>query len=229
MREPKPFVALRSTRDLHCSRPDLWRRCCAWMLAAASALAAGACTSYAVGVQHDRAQLQKISQVAVQWVPKDDIQIHVQRSDPTAETPIYGKDGKPVQPVAVYRPPPVVSEADKRTAAAHLRSIMGLYRAQVEDRLGQALRERAVAVRPAGDASVPVLRITPTHGHTTCVPLGCTDSLWLEVQVRVGSDAKPAWSARIRSATSWPQPISDAMVTEFVDTLLRNLKDSALL
>lgn len=210
-------------------RPHLPPRWCAWLLVFGCAVVLSACASYAVGVKHDRALLQKISQVTVQWVPKDDLQIHVQRSDPTADAPIYGKDGKPINPPRVYTPPPVVTDADKRTAAANVRSIMRLYRAQVEDRLGQALRDRAVVVRPSGDASVPTLRITPTHGHTTCVPLGCTDSLWLDVQVQVGAESQSAWSARIRSANSWPKPIGDAMVAEFVDTLLRNLKDSGLL
>lgn len=194
----------------------------------ASVLAAfSGCTSYAVGVKHNRELLSRITEASVLWLPNDKIKVHVIRTDPLASAPVYSKDSK--EPTYVYTEPVVVSEEDKQLASNNTRRIMRLFSTRVGAQLEQALAAKKVALRPSGSPGIAEIHISPSSGQTECVPLGCNDSLWMQVSVLVGPERKEAWSARIRARTSWPGEIGEVMVKDFADTLTKNLQDSGVI
>lgn len=198
-----------------------------WLFVASVLAALAGCTSYAVGVKHNRELLSKITEASMVWLPNDEIKVHVIRTDPLASAPVYSK-GKKEPTYESYRDPVIVTDEDKRLASNNTRRIMRLFSTRVGEQLGQALAAKKVTLRPSGTPGVPEIRITPSHGHTDCVLLGCNDSLWVQVSVLVGPERKEAWSARIRAKTTRPGEIGEVMVKDFADTLTKNLLDSGV-
>lgn len=198
-----------------------------WLFVASVLAALSGCTSYAIGVKHNRELLSRITEASVLWLPNDKIKVNVIRTDPLASVPVYSKDQK--EPTYVYTEPVVVTEEDKRLASSNTRRIMRLFSTRVGAQIEQALAAKKVALRPSGTPGIAEIHITPSSGQTECVPLGCNDSLWMQVSVLVGPERKEAWSARIRARTSWPGEIGDVMVKDFADTLTKNLQDSGVI
>lgn len=210
-----------------------WARCATpsgalWLALMSVLLVLAGCTSYAVGVKHNRELLTRITEASVFWLPNDAIKVHVMRTDPLANIPVYSKDQKDPSYVPYYEPV-IVTEEDKRLASQNTRRIAHLFSSRVAEQLGQALMAKKVALRPFGTPGIPEIRLTPSNGFTDCVPLGCNDSLWVQVSVLVGPERKEAWSARIRARTTWPGEIREVMVKDFAETLIKNLQDSGVI
>lgn len=205
-----------------------------WLFVASVLAALSGCTSYAIGVKHNRELLSRITAASVLWLPNDKITVHVIRTRPLASAPANSKDPKETmyeyrERMNEYSQPVVVTEEDKQLASNNTRRIMHLFSTRVGAQLEQALVAKKVALRPSGTPGIAEIHITPSSGQTEYVPLGCNDSLWMQVSVLVGPERKEAWSARIRAGTSWPGEIGDVMVKDFADTLTKNLQDSGVL
>jgi hypothetical protein len=108
--------------------------------------------------------------------------------------------------------------------------LQALFSRELPGLLSAALHNSSVMVRPTNSAAAAQLRITPTYSETECAPLGCKDSLWLQVQLFDIQERKTVWTGRFKVGAPTVLSTNDVTVVQsFTGTLVSQLKSSGLL
>ena len=103
-----------------------------------------------------------------------------------------------------------------------------LFKREAPGAVSAALEASGVTVQTTEGAAATRLRITPVSAQNDCAAVGCSQLLWLDVELMDYQADKIVWSARFMNSA--PFDANDpASVRRFTDTLISRLKSSNLL
>ena len=122
-----------------------------------------------------------------------------------------------------------ISEKDRERSTTSAAELQALFARALPDIVPATLRKYAVSVQPDRRAAATQLRIAPVSAETECAPLGCKDSLWLDVQLFDREERRTVWSGRFKVGAPFPVTNDAAVVQSFADSLVSHLKSSGLL
>jgi hypothetical protein len=179
-------------------------------LAIVTVMLLGGCTTYVAHVKKDEAYTKRLTETSVVWTSPGILMTRITRSARGSQ--------------------PSISEKDKAQSKKNIADLQALFSREFPRLVSAALQNSSVTVQPIKSAAATQLRITPTYSETECVPLGCTDSLWLQVQLFDIQERKSVWSGRFKVGAPMVWNTNDVTVVQsFTDTLVSQLKSSNLL
>jgi hypothetical protein len=170
----------------------------------------GGCTTYVADVKKDERYTKRLTDTSIVWTSSPNLMTRITRT-------------------AQYVTP-VISEKDKAQSRKNITDLQTLFSRELPGLLAAGLQKSAVIARPTDGGAATRLSITPTHAETECVPAGCKDSLWLQVQLFDLQERKTVWTGRFKVGAPTVFNTNDvAVVQSYAGTLISQLKLADLL
>lgn len=176
----------------------------AYVLMTAAVLLTG-CTTPVKDVRKDEQYTKRLTATTVAWGNMESLLIRT------------------THPLNQPFPETSIARSKQRIAELH-----ALFKREAPGAVSASLKASAVIVQPAEGAAATRLRITPVSAQNDCAAAGCSQALWLDVELFDFQEDKTVWSARF--LISAPFDANDpASLRRFTDTLISRLKSSNLL
>jgi hypothetical protein len=168
------------------------------------------CTTYVAEAKKDERYTKRLTETSIVRTSASSLTTRISRSSRGPNASVSAKD---------------IEQSKKNIA-----DLQALFSREFPGLVSAALNNSAVSVRPPGSPAATQLRITPTYSESECIPLGCRDSLWLQVHLFDIQERRTVWSGRFKVGAATVFSTNDVTVVQsFTDNLISQLKSSHLL
>lgn len=125
--------------------------------------------------------------------------------------------------------PPFITEQDKIEARKGISELMALFSRHAVNAMSKALTDAQVHIHPREATTTTKLLISPVGSISGCTGSGCEHTLKVQVALYDSAAGKDVWSGTFKVAAPYMAKGDEALVKDFADAVVVELKRSNLL